>query len=59
MFAETSNDQGECFFPFQLNSFEMYFCEKTDPDLPATCPTFNATGPRINCSEGKFSENKF
>jgi hypothetical protein len=52
MFVETSNDEGECFFPFSLGSFQMYFCEKTDPDLPATCPTFNETGPRINCSEG-------
>jgi hypothetical protein len=53
LFLETSNDQGECFFPFQLNSFEMFFCEKTDPNLPATCPTLNSTGPRINCSNGR------
>lgn len=26
---------------------------KTDPNLASTCPTFNATGSRINCSEGK------
>ncbi|CAF4164050.1 unnamed protein product [Rotaria sordida] len=56
---ETSNDMGECYFPFQLNSFEMFFCEKSDPNLPSTCPTLNGTGPRINCSEGEYGYELF
>ncbi|CAF1432569.1 unnamed protein product [Rotaria magnacalcarata] len=56
---QTSNDIGECFFPFKLNSFDMFFCQKTDPNLPSTCPTFNETGPRINCSEGEYGYEKF
>ena len=48
----TSNEQGECIFPYQLESFQMYFCEKTDPNLPATCPIQNENISRINCSEG-------
>ncbi|CAF3657994.1 unnamed protein product [Rotaria sp. Silwood1] len=56
---KTSNDIGECFFPFQYNSFDMFFCEKTDPNLPSTCPTLNANGPRINCTEGEYGYEKF
>ncbi|CAF1169821.1 unnamed protein product [Rotaria sordida] len=56
---DTSNDMGECYFPFQLNSFEMFFCEKSDPNLPSTCPTLNGTGPRINCSEGEYGYELF
>ncbi|CAF2792367.1 unnamed protein product [Rotaria sp. Silwood2] len=56
---QTSNDIGECFFPFQFNSFEMFFCEKTDPNLPATCPTLNENGPRINCSQGEYGYELF
>ena len=37
----------------------MYFCEKRDAALPATCPTGNATGPRINCSEGEYGSERF
>ena len=59
LFLVTSNNQGECFFPFQVNSFDMFFCQQTDPNLPATCPIFNATGPRINCSEGEYGYEKF
>ncbi|CAF1308915.1 unnamed protein product [Adineta steineri] len=56
----TSHEDGEeCFFPFQINSFDMFFCERTDPNLPATCPTFNSTGPRMNCSEGEYGYERF
>ncbi|CAF3927424.1 unnamed protein product [Adineta steineri] len=56
----TSHEDGEeCYFPFQLNSFDMFFCEKTDPNLPATCPIFNSTGPRMNCSEGEYGYERF
>ncbi|CAF1216545.1 unnamed protein product [Adineta ricciae] len=55
----TYNDDGECFFPYELNSYQMYFCAKTDPDLPATCPSFNLTGPKLNCSEGEYGYEKF
>ena len=37
----------------------MYFCEKRDASLPATCPTGNATGPRTNCSEGDYGYERF
>ncbi|CAF3093912.1 unnamed protein product [Rotaria socialis] len=56
---QTSNHIGECFFPFKLNSFDMFFCQKEDPNLPSTCPTFNETGPRINCSQGEYGYEKF
>ncbi|CAF5103931.1 unnamed protein product, partial [Rotaria sp. Silwood1] len=32
---------------------------KTDPNLPSTCPTLNANGPRINCTEGEYGYEKF
>ncbi|CAF3438102.1 unnamed protein product, partial [Rotaria sp. Silwood2] len=37
----------------------MFFCEKTDPNLPATCPTLNENGPRINCSQGEYGYELF
>ncbi|CAF4255784.1 unnamed protein product, partial [Rotaria sordida] len=55
----TSNDQGKCFFPYKINSFDMFFCLKTDPDLPATCPIEHENGPKINCSEGEYGYEKF
>jgi hypothetical protein len=34
----------------------MYFCQKSNPNLPSTCPTSTATGPRINCNEGNCEQ---
>ena len=55
---ETSNDQGQCYFPYRLGSFEMFFCHKFDENLPSTCPTGNSTGPKINCSDGKCDDER-
>jgi hypothetical protein len=36
----------------------MYFCEKSHPSLPATCPTGGSNAPRLNCSEGLSSADQ-
>ena len=56
LYVETSTDEGECYFPYPLGSFQMNFCHKFDENLPSTCPTLNGTGPKINCSEGESNE---
>jgi hypothetical protein len=58
-FLVTSNDKGECFFPYQLGSFQMYFCEKTDPNLPSICPILNGNGSKMNCTEGIYWKTIF
>ncbi|CAF3819570.1 unnamed protein product, partial [Rotaria sp. Silwood1] len=55
----TSSDQGKCFFPYKINSFDMFFCLKTNPNLPATCSIEHENGPKINCSEGEYGYEKF
>ena len=52
---ELFNDDGECSFPFLFGSISMYFCVKTDLDLPATCPIKDGNGTKRNCSEGSSS----
>jgi hypothetical protein len=62
LFLVTSNDEGECLFPYERDLFQMYFCEKIDPNLPSTCPILNGNGSTMNCTEGflfKIKKKRF